>query len=185
MKFTSILYVVCLILIGCKNTKNEVIDNKTISSRAKTQITVNNRSIEFSYEPVPKNEVPYGLPKGDSSKPNWNLDHGSISKIIELSISRIRVNYYSSEWENIDSVIKFLVETLQDSESKTFYAPVWSQPFMLSIMCSINYSNGADGKWLIGKDRWTSSFEDQSGKIWFATHTNKSSFPKKMQDKIK
>jgi hypothetical protein len=179
MKFTFILYIVCLILIGCKNTKNEVIDKKTTSSRTKTQIIVNNRSIGFSYEPVLKNEVPFGLPKGDSSDPNWNLDHGSISKIIELSISRIRVNYYSSEWENIDSVIQFLIEILQDSESKTYDAPVWAQPFALSIMCSINYNNGADGIWLIGKDLWTSSIEDQSGKIWFATHTNKSFFPKK------
>ncbi|MBC8385140.1 MAG: hypothetical protein H8E57_06440 [Candidatus Cloacimonetes bacterium] len=179
MKFTLILYIVCLILIGCKNTNNEVIDKKTPASREITQIIVNNGSIGFSYEPVPENEVPFGLPKGDSSVPNWHLDHGSISKIIESSISRIRVNYYSSEWENIDSVIQFLIGILQDSESRTFNAPVWAQPFFLSIMCSIDYNNGAAGRWLIAKDRWTSCIEDQSGKIWFATHTNKSFFPKK------
>jgi hypothetical protein len=184
MKFTLILYIVCLILIGCKNTNHEVIE-KTTSSRAKTEIIVNNRSIGFSYEPLPVNEVPYGLPKGDSSDQNWNRDYGSISKIIESSISSIRVNYYTSEWENLDSVLQFSIEILQDSESRTFAAPVWAQPFTLSIMCSINYNNESVGIWLLSKDRWTSSIEDQSGKIWFATHTNNSFFPKKLLDKIK
>jgi hypothetical protein len=178
LKFTLILYIVCLVLIGCKNTNHEVIE-KTTSSRAKTEIIVNNRSIGFSYEPLPVNEVFSRLPKGDSSDPNWHRGHGSISKIIEPSISGIKVNYYASEWENIDSVIQFLNEILQDSESKTYDAPVWAQPFFLSIMCSIDYNNGSVGRWLISKDRWTSSIEDQSGKIWFVTHTNNSLFPEK------
>ena len=182
MKFTLILYIVCLILIGCTNTNHEVIE-KTTSLRAITEIMVNNRSIGFSYKSVPINEVPYGLPKGDSSDPNWHRDHGSISKIIEPSIASIRVNYYSSEWEDIDSVIQFLIEILQDSESTTHDAPVWAQPFFLSIMCSIDYNNGSVGRWFIGKDLWTSSIEDQSGKIWFATHSNNSFFPRKLPHK--
>ncbi|MCF7913320.1 MAG: hypothetical protein K9M99_12385 [Candidatus Cloacimonetes bacterium] len=179
MKFTLILSIACLILIGCKNTKNEVIDKRTTSSRAITQIIVNNRPIEFCYEPLPENELPYGLPKGDFSTSNWHLEHGSISKMIVPSISRIRINYYSSEWENIDSVRQFLVEILQDPQSNTYAALVWAQPFFLSIMCSINYNNGAEGRWLLSKDHWTSSIEDQSGKIWFATHTNNSFFLEK------
>jgi len=86
MKFILIIYIVCLILTGCKNTKNEVIDNKTTSSQTITQIIVNNRSIGFSYEPVPQDEVPFQLPKGDFSDPNWYLNQGSISKIIEVSM---------------------------------------------------------------------------------------------------
>jgi len=171
MKFILIIYIVCLILTGCKNTKNEVIDNKTTSSQTITQIIVNNRSIGFSYEPVPQDEVPFQLPKGDFSDPNWYLNQGSISKIIEVSISGIRVNYYSSEWENLDAVKQFLIEILQSPESRTYVAPPWAHPFAAGIMCSINYNNGSEGRWLISKDRWTSSIEDQSGKIWFATHT--------------
>ncbi|MCF7920972.1 MAG: hypothetical protein K9N06_13820 [Candidatus Cloacimonetes bacterium] len=179
MKFTLILSIACLILTGCKNPKNEVIDKKSTSSRAITQIIVNNRPIELSYEPLPVNELPYGLPQGDFSDSNWHLEHGNICKTLGSSISRIRINYYASEWENIDSVIKFLTEILLDSESKTFAAPVWAQPFFLGVMCSIDYNNDAEGRWLLSKDCWTSSIEDQSGKIWFATHTNNSSFHKK------
>jgi len=171
MKFTLILYFVCLILIGCKNTKNKVIDKKTISSRAKTQIIVNSRTIEFSYDPVPPNELPYRYPKGDFSGSNWNLDHGSVAEIMDLSISSIKVNYFSDEWENLDSVIKFLINVLHDPESRTYDAPNWSQPFFLSIMCTVNYNNGKYGKWLISTERWTSSFEDQSGKVWFVVNS--------------
>ena len=185
MKITLILYFVCLILLGCKDTKNEVIVKKTNSSLAKTQIIINNRSIDFSYEPIPKNEVPFRLPEGDTSDPNWHQNHGSINKIIEISITGIRVDYYSSEWEDIDSVKQFLTEVLQDSKSQTYDAPLWAQPFFLSIMCTIKYNNGVEGRWLINKDRWTSSIEDQSGKVWFVIHTNTSFSPEKLHDKIK
>ena len=185
MRFTLILSIVFLILIGCKNTKNEEMGKKTTNSQTETQIIVNNRLIGFSYEPIPENEVLLTLPKGDSSDPNWRLDHGSISKIIELSISKIRLNYYSSEWKDIDSVKQFIIEILQDSESKTYKAPLWAHPSFVSIMCSIDYDNGTFGKWILCRDLWTSSIEDQSGNLWFATHKSTSYFPKKLQDKIK
>ena len=47
MRFSLILSIVFLILIGCKNTKNEVMGKKTTNSQTETQIIVNNRLIEF------------------------------------------------------------------------------------------------------------------------------------------
>ena len=178
VKFTLSFYLVFLILWGCISSNNEVVEKKNTNSQSSSEFMVNNRLIGFSYDPVPEKELPYRLPKGDNTDPKLNLDHGSMAEILGLSISSIRVNYFSAEWENLDSVIQFLIKVLEDPESRSYDVPVWSQPFFLSIMCTVHYNNGNYGRWLISKDLWTASIENQSGKVWFVTHTK---FAKKIE----
>ncbi len=120
------------------------------------------KEIDIEYDP--------GLPsRGDTSKSDWNRNHGSIATILGDSVRKLRVRHYNDHWwKDSDEVCGYLKSVLEDEGSQTFEAPTWQQPFTESVEAEIEFTNGKRGIWVV--DGRLSCFQDSTGKYWFAMH---------------
>ena len=108
--------------------------------------------------------------ESNNDKADYRNTEKTVIEVLNVPIAKIRIQYYSVQWQNFDEV-KAVVNKILQSKPKTLYSyEPWAEGVTITIKSNIEFKNGKVGKLIVGSIGFYGLAKEISDKNLLTTH---------------